>query len=84
MKIIFDKTAATPRKRGSERGFMVIALLAILALMMVYVMASARILASLKTEIKMVEKKQIRRLSPPPLATTNTGSSVVPKPPANP
>ena len=84
MNIIFDKTAATPRKRGNERGFMVIALLAILALMMVYVMASARILASLKTEIKMVEKKQVRRLSPPPLATNKTVSPIVPKPPANP
>jgi len=51
-----------PAVRRSERGFLVIALLAILAIMLIYVNANVRLLGHLKRELKLVEHKQILRL----------------------
>ena len=51
-----------PAGRRSERGFLVIALLVILAIMLIYVNANVRLLGHLKRELKLVEQKQILRL----------------------
>ena len=51
-----------PAARRGERGFLVIALLAILAIMLIYVNANVRLLGHLRRELKLVEQKQIQRL----------------------
>lgn len=67
----FSRRAARP----GERGFLVIALLAILAIMLIYVNVNVRLLGNLKRELKLVEQKQIQRLEnigAQPLRLTNT------------
>jgi hypothetical protein len=73
--------------RHGERGFLVIALLAILAIMLIYVNANVRLLGNLKRELKLVEQQQIQRLEktgaqPLPLinARTNGASARAPTP----
>lgn len=64
---------ATRRRR--EHGFLVIALLAIMAIMLIYVNANVRLLGHLRRELKLVEQKQIQRLErigAQPLRLTNT------------
>jgi len=64
-----------PAIRRGERGFLVIALLAILAIMLIYVNVNVRLLGHLKRELKLVEQKQIQRLEKigaQPLRMTNT------------
>ena len=61
--------------RRGERGFLVIALLAIIAIMLIYVNVNLRLLNNLKRELKLVEQAQIQRLEktgaqPLPLANT--------------
>src|SRR6266496_51173 len=51
-----------PTARRGERGFLVIALLAIVAIMLIYVNVNVRLLGSLKRELKLVEQQQIQRL----------------------
>lgn len=60
--------------RRSESGFMIIAMMALLALMLIYVAASTRSLHQLRQELKLVEQKQIQRLQSfsPPVPRTNT------------
>ena len=56
----------SPRRRSiarrGERGFLVIALLAIVAIMLIYVNLNVRLLGNLKRELKLVEQQQIQRL----------------------
>jgi len=64
-----------PAARRSERGFLVIALLAIVAIMLIYVNVNIRLLGNLKRELKLVEQQQIQRLEKmgaQPLPLTNT------------
>jgi len=61
--------------RHGERGFLVIALLAIVAIMLIYVNVNVRLLGNLKRELKLVEQQQIQRLEKvgaEPLRLTNT------------
>ena len=61
--------------RHGERGFLVIALLAIVAIMLIYVNVNVRLLGNLKRELKLVEQQQIQRLEKvgaQPLRLTNT------------
>lgn len=63
-----------PAARRGERGFLVIALLAILAIMLIYVNVNVRLLGHLRRELKLVEQKQIQRLEKigaEPLRLTN-------------
>ena len=67
-----------PARRG-ERGFLVIALMAIVAIMLLYINFNMRQLGNLRRELKLVEQHQIKRLEsigaePLPLATTATNS----------
>ncbi|MGA2801731.1 MAG: hypothetical protein ABSE97_05095 [Verrucomicrobiota bacterium] len=61
MKIFPSKITRTAMRHG-ERGFMTIALLVILSLLLIYATANIQTLNTLKQEIKIVEKKQIQRL----------------------
>ncbi|HEU0039173.1 MAG TPA: hypothetical protein VFR76_07860 [Verrucomicrobiae bacterium] len=51
-----------PAGRRGEHGFLVIALLAIVAIMLIYVNINVRLLGNLKRELKLVEQQQIQRL----------------------
>ena len=62
--------------RRSERGFMIIAMMALLALMLIYVAASTRSLHQLRQELKLVEQKQIQRLQPAPAPRTNATAAL--------
>jgi len=48
-----------------QRGMAVILIIALLALMFVFVMAGAQRLAHLKTELKLIERDQTNRLALP-------------------
>jgi hypothetical protein len=62
-----------PASRHGERGSLVIMLMILLAIMLVYVHANVRTLDTLKAEIKVVEKRQIKRL-----ATIGNATNAVP------
>ncbi len=82
MRIAPAKTRLASREpavRRDQRGFMVIALVVMLSLMVAYVSASARVLTVLNQDIKAVEKRQLQRLKQAealqpqaPLTRTNT------------
>ena len=64
-------------RRPGQRGFLVIALLAIITIMLIYIAANLHALAALKRDIRLVEQKQVQRLNKSfPLATTNATPSV--------
>jgi len=61
--------------RRGERGFLVIALLAIVAIMLIYINVNVRLLGNLRREMKLVEQQQIQRLEKAgaePLSLRNT------------
>jgi hypothetical protein len=72
----------SPHFRGTardERGFLMIALLTIVSIMLIYVAANVRVLGNLKRELKQVEQKQIQRLEKlgaQPLQLTNAITAV--------
>lgn len=62
-----------PEARRGERGFLVIAMMAIVAIMLLYLNINLRQLGNLRRELKGVEQQQIKRLEkigaePSPLA----------------
>jgi hypothetical protein len=70
-----DSRCRRPAARQGERGFLVIALLAIVAIMLIYVNVNVRLLGNLKRELKLVEQEQVQRLEKigaQPLPLTNT------------
>ena len=77
----------SPRRRSiarrGERGFLVIALLALVAIMLIYINVNVRLLGNLKRELKLVEQQQIKRLEkigaqplPLPNSITNATAGV--------
>ena len=57
--------SASPPPGRQQRGFfLVIVLLAITAIMLIYLTVDARRLAVLKQDLRRVEQKQIQRLNP--------------------
>lgn len=73
--------ASTHRQRQGQRGFLVIALLAIISIMLVYIAANLHVLASLKRDLRLVEQKQVQRLNKaypsPTAAPTNSPPATV-------
>ena len=70
----------SPAARRGERGFLVIALMAILAIMLIYINFNLRMLGNLRRELKLVEQHQIQRLEkigaePLPLVNTKTNAT---------
>jgi len=82
----FNATRLSHRSR--QTGSAVIVVLALLALMLIYIAANSRTLFSLGRELKLLERQQIHRLETtpartnfPPSVTIDTNS--VPKPGPN-
>ena len=73
MNISLSKSAKPGRQ--DERGFIVIALLVVLSILLIYVMVNLRYLNDLKRELRLFEREQIKRLQKP--ATKSTASSPV-------
>lgn len=68
-------------RHQGRRGFLVIALLAIISIMLVYIAANLHVLAALKRDIRLVEQRQMLRLSrafPPDATTTNAPPAALP------
>ena len=53
-------------QRGRERGMAVLVVIVLLSIMAVFVLSNGRALGQLKQELKLVEKRQLRRLEPKP------------------
>ncbi len=80
--------ASLPRRRQS--GSAVIVVMALLAIMLIYVAGNLRTIAHLGREVRLVEQQQIRRLqkeaartSATPAITVATNTAVVLQPPRN-
>ncbi len=59
------------RPRRNQRGMAVIAIMVIISILLIYLMGNARTLNYLGRELKVIEKKQLLRLQPPPVATNS-------------
>ena len=59
------------RKRRAQRGVAVIVVLALLAIILLYIGANARTLYYLGRDLKLIERQQLRRLAQP-LSRTNS------------
>lgn len=68
-----------PRKH--QRGFfLIIVLLAVTAILLIYLTANARRLAVLKQDLRLVEQKQIQRFNPAASGVTTNRVLVHPAP----
>lgn len=66
--------------RRSNRGMATIIVLAVLAIMLVYITANIRALNTLDKELKLVEQKQLKRLAvqnTKTLSAANTNTAVI-------
>jgi len=61
----FTPNAYRLSKRAKQRGVAVIVVLALLAIILLYIGANARTLYYLGREIKLIERQQIQRLAKP-------------------
>lgn len=69
--------------RRHEQGVAVIVVLALLAILLLYVTANVRSLRIMSQEIKLVEQRQLRHwsataITPPPAAATNASAVAEP------
>lgn len=71
------------RKSASQRGVAVIVVLALLAIILLYITANARTLYYLGREIKLIERQQIQRLAKP-VPRTNSIPAINPRPGSQP
>ena len=70
------------RHRGRRSGSAVIVVFALLAIMLIYVAANLRTLASLGAELRLLERRQVQRLqkathatNAPPAVTVSTNAA---------
>ncbi|MEQ2008750.1 MAG: hypothetical protein ABMA26_18375 [Limisphaerales bacterium] len=61
-----QRTDARYRSRRGERGSATVLVLALVAIMMVFLSTNQRVLHNLKREVKLVEQKQLKKFQPPP------------------
>lgn len=71
------------RKRQAQRGVAVIVVLALLAIILLYIGANARTLYYLGRELKLIERQQLQRLAQP-LPRTNSIPAPNPRTPSQP
>ncbi len=64
-----------PRK-GDQQGYIMLALLVIVALMLFYIAASSRTLYQLQREITALERTQVKRLANSPVAASATAGQL--------
>ena len=62
-------TLHASRQRGRRSGSAVIVVLALLAIMLIYVAANLRTIASLGAELRLLDRQQVRRLQKATQAT---------------
>lgn len=60
-----DGRAAARPYRGRESGSATILVLALLAIMAVFLTSNQRVLHNLKREVRLVEEKQLKKFQPP-------------------
>lgn len=73
--------ATTNQPRRNQRGFfLVIVLLALTAIMLIYLTVDARRLAALKQDLRLIEQKQVQRLN---LAESGVATNLPPTPSAS-
>ena len=84
MNILASSSKPTGPARHDERGFLIIALLLLVSIMLIYVAVGLRSLNQLRQDLKRVEQKQIQRLQSPARtanSTTNApGAAISPAP----
>lgn len=71
------------KNRPAQRGVAVIVVLALLAIILLYISANARTLYYLGREIKLIERQQLQRLARP-LPRTNSVPAINPRAPSQP
>ena len=54
------------RRQGGEGGSATILVLALVAIMMVFLTTNQRVLYNLKREVRLVEQQQLKKFQPPP------------------
>jgi hypothetical protein len=62
MKISTSNSRPSKPARSPEHGFMVIALLVLVSIMLIYVAFGLRSLNRLRQDLRLVEQKQVQRL----------------------
>jgi hypothetical protein len=72
-----------PTRRAAQRGVAVIVVLALLAIILLYVGANARTLYYLGRELRLIERQQLQRLAQP-LPRTNSLPAINPRVPSQP
>jgi len=77
MKFTSSISARSERVHRNERGFLIIAMMAILAIILIYVAASMRSLTHLRKDLKLVEQKQVQRLAKPSAVQTTNATAAV-------
>ena len=70
----------TSRRRPRRAGSAVIVLLALLAIILIYVAANLRTLYSLSTELRLLERRQVQRLQ---VSTQSTNAASAARPAAS-
>jgi len=70
MKTI-NRRSSVSRKRSTQRGVAVIVVLALLAIILLYIGANARTLYQLGRELKVIERHQLHRLAQPQSRTNS-------------
>jgi len=69
------RTLQRPRRaRAEEHGMAVVVMLILMAILMLFVASNVRTLVQLKQEIRLVERKQIRRLEADARTHPNTNT----------
>lgn len=73
---------SSPDRRPGQQGFFLVVVMFILAtIMLIYLAANSRRLANLKSEIRLVEQKQVQRLNRSTAgATNNISTPIAPSP----
>jgi len=72
------KRPGPPRPDKRDRGVASIVVLVVLLILAALLVANARVLAGLKAEILLLEKKQLRKYAVPPVAATSPEPQPVP------
>ena len=64
------------RTRHRERGSAVLVVLILLSVMLIYVKANLKVLSQLKSELRLIEKRQLEKFASPPSASLSTTNAV--------
>ena len=77
MNILASSSKPTGPARHDERGFLIIALLLLVSIMLIYVAVGLRSLRQLRQDLKLIEQKQVQRLQSPVPTVTGTNAAPI-------